>query len=95
MITFIHAETVKTKKEKIDLSKIDEFIHKFNKVIMQGDDENEDNSFSLNDGLNRIPTLNDHEFKYATILAADQGWMLTQFEDNYSTITYKMKKINS
>ena len=95
MTNFVKAETVKTKLEKIDSDKVEKFINKFNAVIKKGDEENGDGSFSLNNGLDKIPTLNSNEFDYAVGLALQQGWILTQFDDNYQTTSYKMQKRNS
>lgn len=92
---FIKAEDVKTTKEKIDTDKVDKFISKFNAVIKKGDEENGDGSFSLNNTLDKIPTLNSNEFDYAVGLALQQGWILTQFDDNYQSISYRMAKRNS
>ena len=90
MQNFIKAETT-IQKEAITLKKIGKFIAKFNSCIKKGE-ETGDGAFHLNDGLDNIPTLNDSEFNYCIQLALLQGWILTQFNDNYQSITYKMKK---
>jgi len=91
MINFVNAESVKTKLGKIDTNKVEIFIKKFNSVIVKGIDKNSDGSFTLNDGIDKIPTLNNLEFDYARKLAAEQGWVLTTFKDNYQTTSYKIK----
>src|SRR5437588_13109762 len=89
--TFISSSSAKLKKEKVDEKRVDAFITKFNYILRNGIEDG-DESFTANTSLNKIPTLNDVEFELVAIRADEQGWSLTQFEDNYQTITYKMEK---
>jgi len=89
---FINASAVKTKKERINYKKVDNFILKFNKEFLKGENSG-DEFFYLNNGLDKIELLNDNEFNYAVKLAKDAGWELTQSDDNYQTTSYQMKKI--
>lgn len=84
MEKFINASSVVIKWEK-DLNKIDMFISKFNNAILQ-------DKFTLNDGLDNIPSLNDTEFCIAEKMAKEEGWVLTRYADNYNTTSYKMEK---
>jgi hypothetical protein len=69
-------------------SKVDRFIKRFNEEIKNG-------KFSLNDGLDRdVEDLNDAERALAIDQAWNNGYILTIFEDNYNTTTYKLE-INS
>lgn len=84
MEKFINASSVEGKGEK-DLNKINMFISKFNNAIVKG-------TFTLNNGLDGIPSLNDYEFDIAKKMAKEEGWILTKFNDNYNTTSYKMEK---
>ena len=79
MRKFINSSDVKTKKEKIDKEKIEKFIDKFNWFIRKGEDSG-DGSISMNNGLDKIPTLNDNEFKYTVKLAKKEGLKLINYE---------------
>lgn len=94
MTTFIKSSSVKTKSEKINKTKIDTFISKFNKYIKKGgDSKTDDDAFRLNDILDKMPSLNNSEFEHAVLLAKQAGWKLTQHPDNYQSTTYTMTKI--
>lgn len=86
MKTFINSSSVKNDNEKIDITKIELFIDKFNESIKKGD-------FVINDSLDNFSKLNQKEFLYTEKLAKKQGWKLTQVEDNYQSISYKISKI--
>jgi len=92
MKEFIDAKNVKLKKEKVNYETVDDFITQFNGIISMGA-ESGDGSFHLNNGIDKIPTLNDSEFEFAEKQANEKGWRLTRFDDNYQSITYKMVKI--
>ena len=62
MRNFIDAKLVKTKKEKVDKDKIDNFIVIFNDILNDPDNENGDESFSANTTLDDLPLLNEIEF---------------------------------
>lgn len=87
MEKFINASSdeVNGGKGEKDLNKINTFISKFNKAIVEG-------RFTLNNGLDSIPSLNDTEFGIAEKMAKEEGWILTRFDDNYNTTSYKMEK---
>ena len=95
MKTFIKSSALKKRKEKISKIVVDEFIEKFNKFIEKGGNYPKQNleRFSMNNGLDKIPTLNDSEFILAVKLALKSGWTLTQHPDNYQTTSYTMKKL--
>jgi hypothetical protein len=97
MKTFVNASKVKPKKNSIDPEKLDFFIDKFNKYIKKGGFYKDKSSdvFHLNNSLDKVPTLNKTEFERAKKLAQKQGWELTQDNDNYQTITYRMEKMIS
>lgn len=92
MKEFIDARNVKLKKEKVNYETIDKFITYFNGIISAGA-ESGDGSFYLNNGIDKIPTLNDSEFEYAVKQALEKGWRLTRYDDNYTSTTYKMVKV--
>jgi hypothetical protein len=89
-MNFLKAKTLKNRKEKMDIEKVNKFISKFNTKIQSRDYDEE--SYLMNNIIDKIPTLNITEFDYSRGLAMQQGWILSQFDDNYQTITYKMKK---
>lgn len=94
MKTFVKASEIKMRKEKIDKYRVDKFIEKFNRSIIHDSEcESGDSSFTINDLLDKVPTLNDNEFECAVELAKEQGWKLTRSDDNYQSVTYKMQKI--
>lgn len=94
MKEFIQAKNAKLPKEKVDEKKVDRFIECFNKAIAKADPEETDgNTYYLNDGLDKIPTLNDAEFQTAANKAKKAGWKLTQADDNYQSTTYTMIKL--
>ena len=93
MEKFINASEVKLKSESVDESKLEIFIKQFNKFISAGGRSNNSDDFCLNNGLDSIPTLNDTEFETAVKLAKNEGWVLTRQNDNYQSISYKMRKI--
>lgn len=71
-------------KNSVNKSKVDRFIKRFNKEINKG-------NFILNDGLDKgVVDLNDAEFILAQEQAEKTGYVLTKFEENYQTITYKL-----
>jgi hypothetical protein len=84
MKKFIKADLV-AYPEQVNTEKIDKFIDKFNTNLSRG-------KFTLNDGLDNIPHLNDNEFGVAVNMAKEEGWILTRFDDNYNTTSYKMEK---
>lgn len=73
----------KREKNEPDLEKVDLFIDIFNNSIKQ-------NHFSLNTGLSKIPRLSQSEFELAKSQAMNNGYILTQSDDNYNTKTYKL-----
>jgi len=88
MKTFIHASSVKRKKEKIDRVKVEEFIDEFNRSIKRDD-------YCINTGLDRFSPLNDNEFSYVVKLARKQGWQLTRFEDNNQSTSYQIDQLTN
>lgn len=64
-------------------SKVDRFIKQFNEEIKKG-------SFTMNDVLNKFTELNDPEFELAKEQADKNGYILTKYDDNYNSITYKL-----
>jgi hypothetical protein len=86
MKQFIKPSTFKERKKRPDKTKVDEFIEKFNKLIKKGELE-------ANDVLNKLPYLNESEFNLAVAIARENGWQLTQFEDNYNTTSYQLTEI--
>lgn len=95
MKSFINSSTLKKRKEKISKIVVDEFIEKFNAFIKKGGSFPKQNSerFYMNNGLDKIPTLNESEFLLAVRLALKSGWILTQQPDNYQTTSYTMQKM--
>ncbi|MBK7362690.1 MAG: hypothetical protein IPJ01_10380 [Micavibrio sp.] len=86
MEKFINASSVEANaKGEKDLNKMNIFISKFNNAIQEG-------TFTLNDGLDSIPSLNDTEFSIVEKMAKEEGWTLTRFDDNYNTTSYKIEK---
>lgn len=73
-------------KQRVDQYTVDIFIDRFNQLI-------EKHQFRANTGLDNIPTLNENEFSLVKSKALKMGYDLTQFEDNYNTITYKLVHI--
>ena len=92
-MNFINAKKVKSRKEKIDAKKVEKFISVFNSAIKTIYEE--DYGVSLNTGFDKIPMLNYTEFEHAAKLTRKEGWLLTQHEDNYQTISYVLKKLNN
>jgi len=86
MAKFVTPNEVKLLNPDVDLKKIDRFITKFNELLLSGDN-------TMNDALDKAPTLNEEELKIAKEFAKKQGWKLVSFEDNYQSITYKMTPI--
>ena len=76
----------KIKKGIPDKEKVDLFIRLFNSAI-------EKDVFSLNTGLSAIPLLSQDDFNLAKEQARNNGYELSQFDDNYNTITYKLTYI--
>ena len=83
---FTKSSEVKVGDEAIDEYNVGDFIRIFNHSIKH-------KRFSLNNGLDKIPTLNDNEFKLAQKIAKEDGWCLTRIDDNYNTTSYKIEKI--
>ena len=80
---FVHSSVYK-EKYAVDFEKLRRFAAAFNLAI-------HDNKLSLNTGLDTIEHLNEQEFSLAVMKADASGWQLTRHEDNYNSITYKMK----
>lgn len=78
---------------KASVANIDKFIEHFNKAMDIKKHLNADGSLSLNTGLNHIIQLNDYEFTLAVTQAKVNGYELTRYEDNYQTVSYKLKPI--
>ncbi len=83
---FINSSEIKTGEEKINQEKLGDFVEIFNESIKIG-------KFTLNNALDEIPTLNESEFELAKKIAKEDGWNLTQFDDNCNTTSYKVEKI--
>lgn len=81
-IAFVSPERYRELNE-INLQKIANFVENFNIYIKEGE-------LILNTGLDDIPQLNKKEFEVASKIAADNGWFLTSFDDNYQTVSYKL-----
>ena len=73
----------KIKKGVPDKEKVDYFIRVFNSAI-------EKNIFTLNTGLSDIPFLSQDDFNLAKEQAKNNGYNLSQFDDNYNTTSYKI-----
>ena len=71
---------------EIDEAKIDKLIERFNTSIST----NQPHPYHLNNALNNIPILTELEFNAAKSRAAEGGYILEKYEDNYNTITYKL-----
>lgn len=88
---FIDANSVMSKKN-VNEKKVEKFIDEFNLYIVKQSQFGA-LTFSLNDGLSPIPSLNTDEFNVCVEMAKLKGWELTQHEDNYHTTSYKMQKL--
>lgn len=64
-------------------SKVDRFIKLFNQKIQKGE-------FVLNDTLDHFTELNDPEFELAKEQADKNNYILTRFEDEYNSTSYKL-----
>lgn len=84
MEKFINVKDVP--KNKVKISDIDAFIKQMNKGIRQG-------VFSMNNALDNFKTLSDEEYQIAFDKAFEAGWMLTRFEDNYNSTTYRISPL--
>ena len=93
MINFIPASQTNKPTVPESTDRTDKFINMFNSCITSTTHPQPDGPFYLNDGLDKIPFLDSNEFLYLRGLAKEQGWSLTRYNDNYQTITYKMKRI--
>lgn len=88
MKTFIKADSIR-KKPNINQYKIDQLIGLFNKQITKFPISG---LYTLNDGLDEgCPRLNEYELKVAVKMADEMGWVLTVMDDNYQTVTYRLK----
>lgn len=90
MENFIKPKDVKKIKEKLDSSKCDLFIKKFNLKLNGKNNTDGNGAIHLNNALDDVPTLNDNEFDYCVGLAMQQGWILSRYDDNYQTTSYKI-----
>jgi hypothetical protein len=76
----------KVKKGIPNKEKVDYFIGVFNSAI-------DKNIFTLNTGLSAIPFLSQDDFNLAKEQARNNGYELSQFDDNYNTTSYKLTYI--
>ena len=51
-----------------------------------------DGERTINTGLGKFSSLNDAEFEKAVYDAQGAGWILTRFEDNYQSTSYKIEE---
>lgn len=84
MINFIKPKKASVKRA--NKLKVEKFISMFNKAIAK-------HKFCLNTGLDHIPYLGEAEFELAKNQAKKNGYILTHFEDNYQTDSYKLEAI--
>ncbi len=93
-MNFLEATVVKSKHTRTSKNKVLLLIKQFNILLKNPFKyENEDGSFHLNTGIDNIQELNPIEMDHAVELAKAKGWVLTQSDDNYDTVTYKLDKI--
>lgn len=59
------------------------FIDAFNKKLVRGE-------CSLNTGLDKIRELDEADFEMAKNRAEEIGFILTKYEDNYQTTSYRL-----
>ena len=90
MKEFFNSKLVNTPKYRIDRSKVDRFISKFNIGIKR---KNIELPIVLNDALDKVPLLNENEMNFVVQQAKKNGWDLSCFEDNYNTVSYKINEI--
>lgn len=94
---FINADDEFPSTEEIDKDKIDNFIDIFNEYIKSKHGKFDTvKSYVLNNTIGvgeKLPWLNDTEFKHTIKLAKEEGWELSKKPDNYQTTMYIMKKI--
>jgi len=91
MITLRHADTVGIVKEDVSEKNIKKIFYVFNQKFK--DDPNTDDGYTVNTGLDLLPTLNSNEFNKAFEEAKKQGWRMLEFSGNYGTTTYKLIKL--
>ena len=84
--TFTNVRNATKLTAKHENSKIIAFIVAFNKAIDKGENY-------INSSLDKVGHLSDSEFASAKIMAKQQGWKLTQFDDNYQTTSYKIEAL--
>ena len=66
-------------------SKVKRFINLFNDKIKKDE-------YTLNTGIDDdVEQLNDPEFELAEEQADKNGYILTKYDDNYNSITYKLE----
>ena len=86
-------EFIKATKKQIrahNQANIDNFIDCFNRAIHKGYEE----AYHLNTGLDKIPPLTDGEFELVCKQAEQNGYLLTRYDDNYQTISYKLSLVS-
>lgn len=91
MVKFIDASTVKSKEDKLNQGKVDLLIATLNGKIKE--ESEEEDSFTVNTGLDNISILTVPEFEEAKKEALNSGWSLTVKPDNYQSYSYKITKI--
>ncbi len=84
--SFPKADSYKGRQEPIDKRRIDKFIKAIRRALKK-------HEMVINTGVDDFDKLNDTEFEQVRSDAEKNGYQLVQFEDNYQTTSYSLKKM--
>jgi hypothetical protein len=70
-------------KNAANKTKVNWFIQEFNRKTQTGE-------FTINSTLDRVGILSEPEFELAKQQADKNGYILSKFDDNYDSVTYKL-----